>query len=217
MTGCLQEAEQAKDGKGGVKVEYQYWIEGKDSAFTRCLEKELRQAGLRPYGADGAKSGPLDFFIAVLEPERCGGEDYEKLCTAYENTALALLRAVGERLPTMEGGKKRLCFVTRANSSINLAGSVKESTEAQEKAVEGSGWESMVLAACNMEIATLFNRLNPEGFTFRVFARRQSGGEEAAYAADSFLCDRSLEEESARHSDERRLVLRDWKETELPW
>jgi hypothetical protein len=81
----------------------------------------------------------------------------------------------------------------------------------------------MSKTALNMAVSMLFNRLRPEGYTFRLYhpgwMRSYMGGsknteadlepEEAAVPAVTyFLRDRA---------DEDRLILRDWQGHEWPW
>ena len=77
----------------------------------------------------------------------------------------------------------------------------------------------MISAACNMAIRIMFNRLRPLGYTFRVFAAQDiNSPDEASYAAEYFITDRSLEEEEPNiRSDENRIVMRDMYEVEIPW
>ena len=67
-----------------------------------------------------------------------------------------------------------------------------------------------------MAIHTLFNRLVEEGFTFRVLVLDDFSAGEASYALTYFLQDRSLDD-SVLHADEKRLVMRDKYEREIPW
>ena len=174
-------------------------IAGKKTDYTNRLSELLQHAGHNTVGESN-----IDLFIYTVKPESCGQEDYKKLCENYEQCAIGLLREVNNALPLMQDGKKRLCFITDIESSVNRTAS-------------SENWEKSVLAACNMAIATLFNRLNPEGFTFRVFAVEDFEKENAAYAMQYFLSDRSFEEVSAKHSDENRIVMRNRQEQEIAW
>lgn len=176
-----------------------YYLTGKKNRYTRQLEALLQASDCQP-----AEAGGVDLFVYTICPEPCQRDDWEVLCSNYQETAVGLLREVHDALPRMQEGKKRLCFLTSTRSSVNLT------TETQ-------GWEKSILAACNMAIATLFNRLNGEGFTFRIFAAEDFETEDPSYALSYFLADRSLETESARHSDENRLIIRNRAEQEIPW
>ena len=115
------------------------------------------------------------------------------------------MNTVNAYLPLMkESDLKRLCFITTLRSGINHV-------------LGADHWERIIAASCNMAIRILFNRLTQEGFTFRVFAVEDFAENSASYAMDYFLQDRSFEEESDLHSDEKRLVMRDKYEREYAW
>jgi hypothetical protein len=175
-----------------------YTLAGKQNEYIKNLGEQLQKLGYE------VSQQETDIFVYCIDPENFAQDDYEKMAKVYEETALNLLKSVGRILPKMEKGKKRLCFVTKTASSINYT----ETTE---------GFEKIVMAACNMAITTLFNRLNPEGFTFRVFAAENFETECPSYAAEYFLADRSMEESSHRHSDEKRIAMRNWCEREIAW
>ncbi len=159
------------------------------------------------------EDGPLDLFVCVLEPGPTGEMklatepvDLNRLADTYERCALGVLRQVNAALPRLQAGQgKRLCFVTSVTASVNLARDT------------GADSSSIVLAAANMAIRTLFNSLRPLGYTFRVFASRGFDPADAPYAVTYFLRDRSNEPESPEHSDENRLVMRNRYEQEIPW
>lgn len=176
-------------------------LSGACNSYMRRLKAEFKKEGHNiVVGAEKA-----DMLIFCIDPEECGQCDYKKLMRNYELYALGLLNTVNAYLPLMKGsGSKRLCFVTDLRSSINC--------------VSGDDhWERIIAASCNMAIRILFNRLAREGFTFRVFGVDDFAEDSASYAMDHFLQDRSLEEESDLHSDEKRLVLRDKYEREYAW
>lgn len=175
---------------------------GANNLFMEELKSELNASGC----TTASENEYLDYFIYCIDPMECNPTDYDGLLAAYDNTALQLLKEVSAKLPLLEkGNKKRLCFITKLNSSIN-----------QTK--DTNHWERIVSAACNMAIHTIFNRLNPQGYTFRLIAVEDFNcREDASYAAEYFLRDRSLEENSPKHSDEKRLVMRDKFEREIPW
>ena len=74
-------------------------------------------------------------------------------------------------------------------------------------------------APLNMAMNQLFNGLRPEGYTFRMYCKDPDAAPDKAgeYAAEYFTRNRSNEPESYKHSDENRLVLRDWMNIEIPW
>ena len=73
----------------------------------------------------------------------------------------------------------------------------------------------MSLAAIHMMEKLYFNRLRPEGFTFRCYAEEGSGGICGAEYIERGLC--YDEKEPYIHSDENRLVMRDRYLHEIPW
>ncbi len=144
---------------------------------------------------------------AIREPQ-----DYAEMHRLYDVNALGGLRIVGALLPLLDTGTmKRLCFVS------SEAGSVARATRTAMYGYCLSG------AALNMATRILFNDLQPQGYTFRVYhtgwlrtymrgeksTRSQLEPEEAAVPARAyFLPDRD---------DEDRLALRDWQGEEWPW
>jgi len=185
------------------------YISGADGSLSKGLAEYLTQKGYQIW-----KPGhPLDLFIYIIKPEVSNNKsikeplDYVYLLKEYENTALEMLKTVSETLPTFRDKEKaRLCFINSIDSSINRANDFD------------GGYERIIKAACNMAIRTMFNRLRPMGYTFRVYAAYDMDDpNEAKYAAEYFLANRSFEKESYEHSDENRLVMRDKFEQEIPW
>lgn len=124
----------------------------------------------------------------------------------YETNTLGPLRVVEAFLPLLDMGEmKRLCFITSDAGSINACGSTS------------SYGYRMSKAALNMGVKILFNRLRPEGYTFRLYSPSQTEGQAGVYAVEYFLRNRSFEPHDPKHSDENRLVLRDWEGREWPW
>jgi hypothetical protein len=178
-------------------------IAGGSAQFKTALLESFKTLGCSGASTDES----LDLFVFVIDPPPCFQTDYDALQAAYRSTAIALLEKVSASLPRLEKGKgKRLCFVNKLSSSVNLAESMD------------GGFERMIAAACNMAVKTLFNRLRPQGYTFRLYgAGDLAGTGECGYIAEYCVRNRSLEEESAQHSDENRLVLRDKHEVEYPY
>ncbi len=108
-------------------------------------------------------------------------------------------------LPKMKaGGMKRIAVLTETKASNN------ETKETEDFAY------AMSAAATNMMQHILFNRLRPEGFTFRNFADDgEPGGMRAADYFLSNLCDDP--NDAYIHSDENRLVMRNAWLKEIPW
>lgn len=176
-------------------------LSGADNSYMSLLKAEFKKAGHNIIvGAENA-----DMLVFCIDPDECGQTEYEKLIKNYELYALGLLNTVNAYLLLMkESNLKRLCFITTLRSSINHV-------------TEADHWDRIIAASCNMAIRILYNRLSGEGFTFRVFAVEDFTENSASYAMDYFLQDRSLEEESDLHSDEKRLVMRDKYEREYAW
>jgi len=98
----------------------------------------------------------------VISPtvERAVGEglDYAEMHREFDVNALGALRVVEAFLPlTDQSTMKRLCFVSSEAGSI---------TRCERQAWYGY---CMSKAALNMAIKITFNRLRPEGYTFRVY------------------------------------------------
>jgi hypothetical protein len=176
---------------------------GDNPQFAASLLSCFKDRGFT--SADGNKA--VDMFVYIIDPPPCGGKDYENMLSGYQSTAIGLLEAVSRVLPRMDRGTgKRLCFINRLSSGINFADMFT------------GGFERIISASCNMAIKTLFNRLRPAGYTFRLYGVEHFENDgECPYITDYFIRNRSLEEESPVHSDENRLVIRDRLEREYPW
>ena len=139
-------------------------------------------------------------------------QDYDEMHRLYNVNSLGPLRVVEAFLPLLDQSTfKRLCFVSSEASSIE-----------RSKRTSWFGY-CMSKAALNMAVKNLFNRLRPEGYTFRLYhpgwVRSYMGGqknttadlepeEAAAFALPIFLDNRD---------DEDRLFLVDYKGQEWPW
>lgn len=148
-------------------------------------------------------------------------QDYAEMQRLYNTNAQGPLRVVEAFLPLTDRGKmKRLCFVSSEAGSINSA-----------RRTAWFGYCSSK-AALNMATRLLFNRLRPQGYTFRVYhpgwVRSYISGvknteadlepEEAAVPALAyFLRERGGDPHHQERSDESRLALRDWRGVEWPW
>ena len=146
-------------------------------------------------------------YLTIREPQ-----DYDEMHRLYDVNALGPLRMVEAFLPLLDRGtSKRLCFVSSEAGSIGAS--------------ERTSWFGycMSKAALNMGIKILFNALQPEGYTFRVYhpgwVRSYMHGkkmmeadlepnEAAAYAIPLLFDDRM---------DEDRLVMVDYEGKEWSW
>ncbi|MDO3411104.1 SDR family NAD(P)-dependent oxidoreductase [Saccharibacillus sp. CPCC 101409] len=148
-------------------------------------------------------------------------QDYEDILRVYQVNSLGPVRMTEAFLPLLERGEqKRICYVSSEAGSIGKA--------------ERTAWFAycMSKAALNMGIKSLFSRLRPDGYTFRVYhpgwmKTYMSGekneqaelepAESAAPALDYFLGAALPWDEKPRAVDEDRLVMRDWQGREWPW
>ncbi|MCM8899640.1 SDR family oxidoreductase [Caldicoprobacter algeriensis] len=146
--------------------------------------------------------------------------NYEDMHRIYDVNALGPIRMVEAFLPLMDKGRlKRLCFVSSEAGSIGAC---------TRKAWYGY---CMSKTALNMAVKITFNRLKPEGYTFRLYhpgwMRTYMSGEKnyeadmepeeaAVYALQYFLSGTPYSEGDI-HIDEDRLVLRDYRLNEWPW
>ena len=117
------------------------------------------------------------------------------------NGAHALIEAL---LPFLRLGKKRLGLITSATASV------REPLETADFAF------AMTQAGLHMLWKLYFNKLRPEGFTFRCFCPNPDGTGLTAgeYMHMDFCYD---EREEYIHSEENRLVLRDGYMREISW
>ena len=176
-------------------------LAGKKNRYMKRVETMLKKEGYNIIS--GAEE--TDILIFCIDPDECSKNDYSCLLHNYQLYGLGLLCTINTYLPLFkENSLKRLCFLTTLHSSINHVS-------------EADHWERIVAASCNMAIRILFNRLNKEGFTFRVFGVNDFAKDSVSYAIEYFMQDRSFEVESDLHSDERRLVIRDKYEHEYAW
>ncbi len=134
--------------------------------------------------------------------------NYEEMIHAYEYNSLGPLRVIDAFMPLLEKGEgKRICIVTSIDSSNNMTRGIDDYPGHVSK------------APLNMAMNQLFNALRPKGYTFRMYCKDMKAIPEKAgeFAAEYFDRNRSYEPESYKHSDENRLVMRDWMGIEVPW
>lgn len=142
-----------------------------------------------------AECGTLDILIncaGIVQPEGEAG-----LRAAVNVNAIGALRMTECFLPLMEGGKKRLCYVSSEAGCLALLH-------------RDSGYSYCVSkTVLNMEVKLMFNELRPKGYTFRLYhpgwVRSYMSGQKAAMgnyepeetaaaAYEQFTADRSWED-----------------------
>jgi NAD(P)-dependent dehydrogenase (short-subunit alcohol dehydrogenase family) len=84
-------------------------------------------------------------------------EDAQGFSSAFQVNSLGPLRMVEAFLPLMQQGRRRLCTFSSETGVIPLMQRVKDFPYCVSK------------AALNMEMHMLFQKLRPEGYTFRLF------------------------------------------------
>ena len=169
----------------------------------------LNHAGLQEAAKEG---GPIDMLVVNIDYRIADDSatildkmDYDALLMAYEQNTIGALKVIESFLPQLEKGEgKRICVVTS-----------KESSNYSCQDISGFATR-MTLAALNMAVTQLFNGLRPKGFTFRLYAKDVENGRDD-WAAEYFTRKRSYEPEDLKHSDEERIVMRDWMALEVPF
>ena len=137
----------------------------------------------------------------VQEP---GGLDYQDISRVFELGVIASHALVEAMLPFLRSGKKRLGLITSATASIREPGETRDFAFA------------MTQAGLHMLWKLYFNKLRPEGFTFRVFCPCGDGtGLQAGQYMQMDFCYDAREEYI--HSEENRIVMRDGLLREISW
>lgn len=131
-------------------------------------------------------------------------EDADGFSSAFQVNSLGPLRMVESFLPLMQQGRRRLCTFSSETGVIPLMQRVKDFPYCVSK------------AALNMEMHMLFQKLRPEGFTFRVFCPCGDGtGLQAGQYMQMDFCYDAREKYI--HSEENRIVMRDGLLREISW
>ncbi len=155
------------------------------------------------------KEGKLDYLIIQAEyrSEKTpvfGNLDYAEMSQLYSKSVCDTFDLVEAALPLLSKGKKRLGLITDASASI------REVTETTDYGY------AMAKAGLHMLWKIYFNKLHPEGYTFRCFSPNPDGSGISAteYMRMDFCYD---ERENFLHSEENRLVMRDGWFREITW
>ena len=160
-------------------------------------------------------SVPADFFIdttnyrdpADIHPAGAG-VDGEVLFESFRKNVTEPLALLEKVLPNMKG-KRRICFLTTRDASINWS-----------EARAGFGL-NMAKAALHQTLTITKNGLRAEGYTFRLFDP-MSGSispERAAASAYVYFTRDRFDEgpENPSRDDENNLIVRDALGREIPW
>lgn len=155
--------------------------------------------------------GKLDYLIIQAEdksinikPMGLGELDYEDIAKIFDVNVGATFELVETLLPLLRAGKKRIGLITSSSTSIRCV------TE-----TEDFGY-AMSQASLHMMWKQYFNKLRPEGFTFRCFSPNGDGSGISAggYMQMDFCYDPG---EPYTHSEENFIVMRDGWFREIPW
>lgn len=183
-----------------------------DGEFARRLADIFTANG---YTAVTEPEEGTEYFIDTTD-EYIPGDDTGILDRLDQQAALMAYRKnVSEPLQKLDAvfpmlcGKKRICFLSSAASSINYS-----------EATTGYG-HNMAKAALHQIITVTKNRLVPEGYSFRLFdpmAGRMPAEKAAASAYVYFTRDRFNDgPDNPSREDERNVLLRDALGREIPW
>lgn len=138
--------------------------------------------------------------------ESLSAEGTEELLALLDKQIFDVQSLIEASLPLLRKGEmKRIGMITTPASSIRLCRDTK------------NFGEHMALAGINMVGKIYFNRLRPEGFTFRWFCdnpEHKGGLKAGEYLLMNFCFD---PKEPYIHSDENRLVMRDAYLQEISW
>lgn len=153
--------------------------------------------------------GKLDYLViqATARSENVqplGQLDYSDLSRVFNQSINGAHELIEAALPYLREGKKRLGLITSA------ATSTREPEETKDFAF------AMTQAGLHMLWKLYFNKLRPEGFTFRVFCPTEDGSGLCAgkYMQMDFCYDAR---EEYIHSEENRIVMRDGLLREISW
>ncbi|WP_197035551.1 SDR family NAD(P)-dependent oxidoreductase [Paenibacillus sp. UNC451MF] len=185
-----------------------------DESVQQALGKvKLHAAHLDAVIHNAGVSSPLNDRTIKQNP------DYDDMLRVYNVNAVGMLRVTSAFLPLTNAGElKRLCIVS------SEAGSISRSRR--------ESWYGycMSKAALNMGVKLLFNILQPQGYTFRLFhpgwmKTYMSGHkntiaelepDDVAASALSYFLHPRLANDTGE-VNEGTLTMRDWKGNDWPW
>lgn len=188
--------------------------------FANGENKGLQEQGLTVLNGDAAaafaeRESVLDILVIcadvrLQEDTAIDAEarrSYDDLSAAVSGTVFPCLQTGEALIPLMEKSPvRRIAFLSETASSINYM----EQT--------GDFARHMTQAALHMMQRIWFNRLRPQGYTFRCYAGTAAPSGGGMSARDYILQDFSFDaNEPFIHSEENRLVMRDSFLREIPW
>jgi len=153
--------------------------------------------------------GRLDYLVVQAthrgeNVQALGQLDHQDISRVFDQAVNGTHELVEVALPFLRQGKKRLGLITSA------ATSTREPKETKDFAF------AMTQAGLHMLWKLYFNKLRPEGFTFRVFCPNEDGsGLSAGQYMHMDFCYDAREEYI--HSEENRIVMRDGSMREISW
>lgn len=199
------------------------YLTKKDTRFAVALAQALQRRGFEVYAGDELYSmhKPIDLFIATANEAAPGddfsiedGIDADVIMAAVQENVCDPVKKLEAALPMMDSAQlKRICFLTTHHASVN-----------QSESVRGYGL-NMSKAAAHQMLTIIKNKLQKDGYTFRVFdplldeQDKRVTIESAAEAAVSYcMTKRAADPDNLSiRNDERRMVMRDALGREWPW
>ena len=183
-----------------------------ESSFSRAL------AGFFTANGDTVTFDPAvsaDFFIDTTDcrdpgDDRAAGDgiDAEAAVQSFRANVSEPLALLSQVLPRMRG-KRRVCFLTTRDASVNWS-----------TATTGYG-RNMAKAALHQILTISKNGLREKGFTFRLFDPMTGEVPPEKAAASAYACftrDRFDDGPGKpERDDENNLVIRDALGREIPW
>lgn len=137
--------------------------------------------------------------------------DFDSFLDTYNVNCLGAMRAVECFLPLLSRGLKRLAFVSSEAGSVSVAARTRISSYSMSK------------SALSMAIRVLFNDLQPQGFSFRVFhpgwvrsVKPDKGVVEGIYEPE-YAGNSAVELFLSEYNWEDRLVMLDIEGTAWPF
>ena len=180
-----------------------------DIVYT--LESADNKADLKDVMKALEAQGKLDYLIIQAEekgtsikPAGLGELDYADIAQTYDVNVGASFELIEALLLLLRAGKKRLGLITSKSTSIRCVAETEDFGYAMSQASLHMMWKQY------------FNKLRPEGFTFRCFCPNEDGSGISAgkYMQMDFCFD---PKEPYTHSEENFIIMRDSLFREIPW